>query len=323
MRKATYALLMASMAVLSLATAGNALAADKYKIGVSLPAPAVQWVSALIDYAQKEAKKAGDDYDIKIVVSGTPAAQVSAIEDLMQDQLDAMVVFPIESAPVTPICERIYDAGVPLLILTRGINSDKFNCELRGDDKVVGIQAAHYIGRRLNGKGNVVMIQAAPCAITQLRTEGFMETIEKYYPSLKVVATANGNFAREPALKAMEDILQAQDEIDAVYSQDDEQALGIMLAIQDAGREDEMFVTGVGGNKAVIEQLMDGNELMGATFTYPATMGGSAIRIAKKMAKGEGLTETLEKEVPREIILTASTVTSDNAKKFYDKDSSY
>lgn len=295
----------------------------KYKIGVSLPSPANQWVGAIIDYAKKEAAKDSEEYDIKIVVSENPAAQVAAIEDLLQDELDAMVVLPLESAPLTPICERVYDLGIPLLVLDRGIASDKYTSFLAGDNYGIGRAAAHYIAKELGGKGDVVEMLGVPCEIVQLRSDGFNETIKKHYPDINVVAKATGNFSREVSLKAMEDILQAQSSIDAVYSHDDEQTLGIKLAVENAGRQNEMFLTGAGGNKGVYEEMLNGNKLIRASFTYSPTMGGSAIKVAKRLAKGEGLTDTLEKEVPRQIILNASTVTSDNVEKFYDEDSSY
>ncbi|MCT4687353.1 substrate-binding domain-containing protein [Vallitalea sp.] len=295
----------------------------KYKIGVSLPSPANQWVGAIIDYAKKEAQKDSEEFDIKIVVSDNPAAQVAAIEDLLQDELDAMVVLPLESAPLTPICESVYDKGIPLLVLDRGIASDKYNSFLAGDNYGIGRAAAHYIAKELGGKGNVVEMLGVPCEIVQLRSDGFNDTIKKYYPDINIVARATGNFSREVSLKAMEDILQAQSSIDAVYSHDDEQTLGIKLAVENAGRQDEMFLTGAGGNKGIYQEMLNGNKLIRASFTYSPTMGGSAIRVAKKLAKGEGLEDTLEKEVPRQIILNASTVTSDNVKKFYDEDSSY
>lgn len=294
-----------------------------YKIGVSLPSPANQWVGAIIDYAKKEAAVDAEHFDVKVVVSDNPAAQVAAIEDLMLQELDAMVVLPLESAPLTPICEKVYDAGIPLLVLDRGIASEKYSSFLAGDNYGIGREAAHYIGKRLKGTGKVVEMMGVPCEIVSQRSNGFNETLKKYYPNIEVVAQANGNFSREPSLKAMEDILQAQPKIDAVYSHDDEQSLGIMVAIQNAGREKEMFVTGAGGNKGVYTEMMNGNPLMGASFTYSPTMGGSAVMIAKKLAMGAGLSETMEKEVPRQIILNATTVTSENVKKFFDENSNY
>jgi len=295
----------------------------KYVIGVSLPSPDNQWVAAVIDNANTQAKMDGEKYEFMITTANNPAKQVSDIEDMLIKKPDAMVIFPIESAPITPIAEQVKKNGIPLLVLTRGIESENYDAYIRGDDRAVGIAAAHYIGERLDGEGNVVMMQAAPCAITTERTNGFNETIEKYYPGIKVIATGNGSFAREPAMKEMENILQAQDKIDAVYSQDDEQALGCIAAIKAAGRENEMFVTGVGGNKSVLELLKNNDSLMAATFFYSPLQGGSAVKLAEKMAQGLGMSDLWEKSVPREIIFSADTITSENAEQYYNPDSQY
>jgi ribose transport system substrate-binding protein len=295
----------------------------KYVIGVSLPSPDNQWVAAVIDNANTQAKMDGEKYEFMITTANNPAKQVSDIEDMLIKKPDAMVIFPIESAPLTPIAEQVKKNGIPLLVLTRGIESENYDAYIRGDDRAVGIAAAHYIGERLDGEGNIVMMQAAPCAITTERTDGFNETIAKYYPGIKVIATGNGNFAREPAMKEMENILQAQDKIDAVYSQDDEQALGCIAAIKAAGRENEMFVTGVGGNKSVLELLKNQDSLMAATFFYSPLQGGSAVKLAEKMAQGLGMSDLWEKSVPREIIFSADTITSENAEQYYNPDSQY
>ena len=299
---------------------------DKYVIGVSLPAPDNQWVAAVIDNAQKQAKEANDTgkFDITVTTANNPSKQVSDVEDLLTKNPDALVIFPIESAPLTPIAAEAKSQNIPLIVLTRGVESTNYDTYIRGDDKVVGISAANYIGKRLNGKGNVVMMQCSPSQCQTDRTQGFEETLKANYPDIKIIATGNGEFAREPAMSEMENILQAQPKIDAVYSQDDEQALGCIQAIKDAGREKEMFVTGVGGNKAVLKMLMDGNEsLMAATFFYSPLQGGSAVELAQLMAQGKGMNDLWEKTVPREIIFSADTITKDNAKSYYDENSQY
>ncbi|MCT4687357.1 substrate-binding domain-containing protein [Vallitalea sp.] len=296
---------------------------EKYTIGVSLPGPDNQWVAAVIDFAKKEASIDTDKFDVTITTASTPAQQVADIEDLLTKKPDAMVVFPLESAPVTPICDQLYSQGIPLVVLTRGINSESYDVFIHGDDKAVGIQAAHYIGQKLNGSGNVVEMLCAPSEIQVLRTEGFHETLEAYYPDIEIIAQGQGNFAREPALKEMENLLQAHDKIDAVYSQDDEQSLGILAAIQASGREGEMLVTGVGGNKSVLELMMDGDDSISASFSYSPLQGGSAVKIAKMLVTGQGFTELYEPGIPREIILSAEPITLDNAKNYYNKDSKY
>lgn len=318
---------------------------EKLKIGVSLPSPANQFVGAIIEAAEREAAKDTDNYDITVVVSDSPGAQVGAIEDLTQEKLDVLVVLPLESAPLTPICDQVFSEGTKIVILDRGILSGSYTTFIAGDNYGIGVSAANYIGEQLNGQGKIVEIMGVPCEIVTQRSDGFADTIAEKYPGIEVIAQATGDFSREPSLKAMEDILQAFDTIDAVYSHDDEQSLGIQIAVQNAGRESEMFLTGAGGNKAVFEGMMAGEGIIDASFIYSPTMGGTAVAVAKAIASGTGLEaaskddpwldmslidmlgedylEQLNGSVPEVITLSASTVTAENAEEFYNPDSSY
>ncbi len=109
----------------------------------------------------------------------------------------------------------------------------------------------------------------------------------------------------------MEAILQANDDIDAVYTHDDDMAEGVVAAIENAGREDEMILTGVGGSCAAFDSIEAGG-LYAATYLYSPTMAGSAVNMARLIAQGRGMSDLLEPEVPSEIIVPPTEVTPDN-----------
>ena len=115
----------------------------------------------------------------------------------------------------------------------------------------------------------------------------------------------------DKGLSVMENILQAQKQIDAVYTHDDDMAEGVVAAIENANREDEMFLTGAGGSKAAMERIEAGG-LYRATFLYNPTMSASAVRLARLIARGQGLEELTEPEVPSRIQVPATTVTKEN-----------
>lgn len=296
---------------------------SKYVIGVSLPSPANQWVGAMIESAKREAGIDTDKFDVIVTTAENPAKQVSDIEDIMLKNPDALVVFPLESAPVTPICERAYDKGVKTIIVDRGIDSEKYTTYLSGDNAAIGIQSAHYIGKQLGGKGKIVEIVPIPCAIEKERRVSFKETLEKYYPDIEIIGEGMGNFNREDALSSMEDLLQAHPQIDAVYSPDDEQALGVIAAVKASGRTDVKFTTGAGGNKGAYEMMKSGEKLMGASISYTVESGGSSVRLAKLLAQGVGMKDMTTVSVPRRIVLQADVVTAENVDKFYNPNSSY
>ena len=109
----------------------------------------------------------------------------------------------------------------------------------------------------------------------------------------------------------METILQQHSDIDAVYTHDDDMAMGVVSAIENAGRQDQMFLTGAGGSTAAMDLIAKGG-LYRATFLYNPSMSASAVRIARLIARGEGFDELVEPGVPSYIQMPATTVTSAN-----------
>ena len=102
-----------------------------------------------------------------------------------------------------------------------------------------------------------------------------------------------------------------------MYTHDDDMAVGVVSAIENAGREDEMFLTGAGGSTAAMEPIEAGG-LYRATFMYNPSMSASAVRLARLIALDEGMEDLVEPDVPSYIQLPASTVTADNVDQFID-----
>ena len=132
---------------------------------------------------------------------------------------------------------------------------------------------------------------------------------------MKIIASQSGDFSTEKSLEVMENILQANPEIDAVFTQDDGMALGVLQAIEEAGRTDIQFVTGAGGAKEVFEDIKN-DGLMAATFLYSPTMVEDAVKIAADIAKGNDPEESM-------VIKEATQVTSENVDEFYDPESKF
>ena len=115
----------------------------------------------------------------------------------------------------------------------------------------------------------------------------------------------------------MEAILQANDEIDAVYTHDDDMAEGVVAAIENAGREDEMILTGAGGSCTAFDRIEAGG-LYAATYLYSPTMAGSAVNMARLIALGEGFSDLVEPEVPSLVVVPPTEVTADNVDDLRD-----
>ena len=153
--------------------------------------------------------------------------------------------------------------------------------------------AGHYFAEQLDCEGNVVEIQGiAGISVTEQRSAGFADTIEEQCgDGIEIVAQQPADFLPDVGLEVMETILQQHDDIDAVYTHDDDMAMGVVSAIENAGREDEMFLTGAGGSADAMDLIAEGG-LYRATFLYNPSMSASAVRIARLIALGEGFDRT-------------------------------
>ena len=205
-------------------------------------------------------------------------------------------------------------AGIPVINVDRLFDSpDAARATILGDNYQIGVKAATYIAGRLNCAGNVVEIQGiAGISVTTDRSQGFKDKLDELCgDGIKIVAQQPADFQPDKGLQVMEAILQANPQIDAVYTHDDDMAEGVVAAIQNAGREKEMFLTGAGGSKAAMEQIKKGG-LYRATFLYNPSMSSSAINLARLIANQQGLSDLAEPAVPKKITVDATTVTKDN-----------
>jgi ribose transport system substrate-binding protein len=223
------------------------------------------------------------------------------------------VVLPYDGEQLTPVAEEAMEAGIPVVNVDRLFASpEAARATILGDNYAIGANAAAYIADQLSCEGNVVEIQGvAGISVTNDRTQGFADTIEELCgDGIEIVAQQPADFLPDVGLEVTEAILQANDEIDAVYTHDDDMAEGVVAAIENAGREDEMILTGAGGSCAAFDRIEEGG-LYSATYLYSPTMAGSAVNMARLIAQGRGFEDLVEPEVPSEIIVPPTEVTQD------------
>ncbi|MGH2710500.1 MAG: substrate-binding domain-containing protein [Actinomycetota bacterium] len=289
------------------------------KIAFSAPGADHGWLAAITENARTEAES-WEDVEL-ILTEGTndSAAQASQVETLVSQDPDVLVILPHEGDALTPAAQAAMDAGVPVINLDREFSSPSaYRTWIGGDNYGIGQSAGQFFADELGCQGNVVEIQGiAGISVTELRTQGFEDAIAQCDGGIEVIAQQPADFLPDKGLEVMEAILQSEDQIDAVYTHDDDMAMGVVAAIQNAGREDEMFVTGAGGSNDAMDLIAEGG-LYRATFLYNPSMSASAIRLARLIALGEGLDALVEPEVPSYIQLPASTVTQDNVESFRD-----
>jgi ribose transport system substrate-binding protein len=294
------------------ASAASSEQGETVTIVASVPTTDHGWLGQIAAKAQ-EAADQWDDVEFRLLEAGDADSQASQIQTAINESPDALVVLPYDGEQLTPVAEEAMEAGIPVVNVDRLFASpEAARATILGDNYAIGANAAAYIADQLSCEGNVVEIQGvAGISVTNDRTQGFADTIEELCgDGIEIVAQQPADFLPDVGLEVTEAILQANDEIDAVYTHDDDMAEGVVAAIENAGREDEMILTGAGGSCAAFDRIEEGG-LYSATYLYSPTMAGSAVNMARLIAQGRGFEDLVEPEVPSEIIVPPTEVTQD------------
>lgn len=237
------------------------------------------------------------------------AKQVADVENFLSQGIDLLIISPNEAAPLTAVVAKAYDAGIPVIVLDRKVEGDKYTTFIGGDNVIMGEEAGRYVAEDLlPDGGNVVEIKGLSGSTpAQERSDGFASTVSAN-PEVKIIATADGDWLREKGQSQMDALLQANPDIDVVYAHNDPMAEGAYLAAKAVGREKDIRFIGMDGlpiPSGGIQAVIDGR--LAATLIYP-TGGKEAIAAANTL-----LNEC--KTLDREQILGTLLVTPENAEE--------
>ncbi|CAM0553691.1 hypothetical protein EHLJMEHL_03788 [Vreelandella titanicae] len=297
----------------------GAAVAQEYTIGVSIPAATHGWTGG-VNYHAEEAKKRLEelypDIEITISTAGTAGEQANDLEDLVSlRNIDALVVLPFESGPLTDPVRRVKDSGVFVTVVDRGLNQEGIeDLYVAGNNHELGRVSGEYIRERLDGEGDIVVLRGIPTVIDDERVEGFQESIEG--SDVNILDMQHANWNRDDGFEVMQDYLSRFDKIDAVWAQDDDIALGVIEAVRQADREDELFIVGGAGMKDIIKRVMEGDELVPVDVLYPPAMIATAMDLTVQHFVSNG-------PVLGEYILGSPLITQENAEQYYFPDSPF
>jgi len=213
--------------------------------------------------------------------------QIRDIESFIADQVDLIIVSPNEAIPLTPVIEKAMQAGIPVVLVDRKINSGKYTAFVGADNFQVGKEVGVYAANLLNGKGNIAEISGLKGSTpASERHNGFMSVIGKY-PEIKVVYNSNGDWLRKQAREKMTEALQTKIPIDLVFAQNDEMATGAREALTVTSGIKKPVLLGIDalpGTEGGIQKVLNG--IIDATFIYP-TGGEKAIQTAVHILNNE------------------------------------
>jgi ribose transport system substrate-binding protein len=185
--------------------------------------------------------------------------QMSQIEDAITKKPNAVVFIPVNSTAVVPGVEKFNAANIPVVNLTDRADGGKFVSFMGCDDYAVALETARYLLQKMNGKGNVIIIEGQSASSNnQKRMAGFKKALEEF-PNVKLLASQTGKFQRQEALSVTENLLQAHQQIDGILAANDSMALGAIEALDAANRK--AMVIGLNGTKEAIDAVKAGKLL--------------------------------------------------------------
>ena len=311
--------LIAALAWAGSSAAAESAATKKLKIGVSMPTADHGWMGGGNWWAKKamdDWKKKDPNVDFVFKTSGDVTKQVADIEDMLVQGVNGLVIFPFESAPVTPVVEKAHEKGVYVVVLDRGVTKPVYDVYISNDDESYARQAMEWICKELNYKGNIVLIEGVPSVISDLRTKTAKDVAAKY-PGMKVLDSQPGNWNKEKATAVMENYLAKYKAIDAVYTADDDMLEGALQAYSESGRKDIKIMFGGAAKKEIVKRIMDGDPLVRADATYPPDVVATAVSLAVVGMRDRVFEGFYQKKLPLRIILASELITRDNAKSYY------
>ena len=291
------------------------LAADEVNLGVSIPAATHSFMGGInywAEQAKTDLEKEHKNLKITIKTAANANEQANQLQDLVSiTKINTLVILPFESAALTKPVEQAKDKGVYVTVVDRGLtNTSAQDAYVAGDNTAFGKIPAEYIAKKLGGKGNVVALRGIATTLDNERMDAF-NSVLKNYPGIKLLDAKYANWNRDDAFKVTQDYLTRFKDIDAIWAADDDMAVGVLKAIEQAKRTNIKIVFGGAGAKGMVKTIMDGsNQMIDADVSYSPKFIYEAIKLtAEARLNGEKL--------PANTIIPSVLITRENAKSFY------
>jgi ribose transport system substrate-binding protein len=290
---------------------------DKVRIGFSAPAADHGWMGAITKAAVAEAAKYDDVEFIQAEATNDVNLQISQIETFINDKVDAIVLLPFDGAALTEVANQAMEAGIVVINVDREFSDpNAARTTVLGDNYGMGVSAGSYICTALKGKAGAIVAEIAgidSLPLTQDRSKGFADALATC--GLKVNNRVAADFTVQGGEAATANLLQAAPKIDALWNHDDDQGVGVLAAIENAGRN-EFIMVGGAGSANVMRSIQADDTVLKATVIYPSTQAADGVKLARLLVQGKSMSDLVEVEVPRKVQLYAPVVTKDNVDKY-------
>lgn len=244
------------------------------------------------------AEAAGKEFGYEIQWNGPEREtdrerQIQIVEDFIVQKVDGVVLAPLDRAALVPSVDKLASLKIPCAIVDSGIGTDNYVTFAATDNYQGGVLAARRMGEILGGKGNVIVLKYVPgSASTTERENGFIETIQKEFPGMKVVDSKYGNDTVETALQAAEDMLTKNKDVQGFYACNASTAVAALQALQTQKRS-EIKMVGFDAEKALIDGLKAG-QIDALMVQNPFKMGYEGVKAIAMTIQGQPVEKKID-----------------------------
>lgn len=230
-----------------------------------------------------------DDASISVVNSEAnmdPQKQLNQVDDAIMQEVDAIVIVPIDYSGITPGVKAANDAGIPVICL--GIESEGGDYTFVGcQNRDAGVMQADYMAEVLPDGAKVLYLSGTPGLYHSVeRHDGFYDTMAEKRPDVEILGEMTGEYTRDKAQKVVEDWCQSYPEFDAIVCANDQMALGAVEALKAANRLEGVLVAGVDATDDAMNKIKEGEMAISIRQSADA-LAQNCYETLQKMQKGE------------------------------------
>ncbi|WP_033438544.1 substrate-binding domain-containing protein [Saccharothrix sp. NRRL B-16314] len=299
----------------------NSQPGKQVTIGFSAPAADHGWMAAMTKNAKAQADRFSDVTFKATEGTNDVNQQIGQVETLINDKVDVLVVLPFDGKALTEVGRQAMDAGIPVVNVDRVFDTPlAYRLWIGGDNYRMGVNAGEYIVEQMKAKnignpiiGEVAGIDSLP--LTQERSKGFRDALAR--AGFSVGPRVSASFTSESGEQQTANLLQSAAKLDALWNHDDDQGIGVMAAIDSAGRKEFVMVGGA-GSRNMMDLIKADSGVVKATVLYSPSMASSAIALARLLGQAKGIGDLAEHDVPASITTYSAVVTKENVDQYLD-----
>lgn len=256
-------------------------------IGAALLTQTHVFYQDMVSAMQEEAKKQGLTLHVQYAEFDS-SRQNNQIETFLLQSVDALIISPNDSAGIAPVIADARARDIPVFTADIAAHGADVVSHIASDNVRGGEILAEYLAKQLNGKGRVAIIDHPSAASVQERVEGFEKGLAKH-PGITLVQKVPGEGQRDKAMRAAQDLLQANPDLNAIFGINDDSALGALAAVEAAGRQDTVVIVGFDGTPEARDAILNGKALKADTVQFPKEIGRTTIQTIAAHFRGEAV----------------------------------